>query len=111
MIYEICAGSYFWQWLQSSGSDKNSFSYDGAKALQDYLEELTDGADNQEFDPIAWCCDFTEYSSAYEAMQEYAEDDDRPTGIAEKEEAAALEWLQDRTTAITFNNGIIIQGF
>ena len=31
--------------------------------------------------------------------------------VKQMQEALALEWLQDRTTVITFDGGIIIQNF
>jgi len=37
--------------------DRDNFSYDGAVALMEYLEEC--GV--EDYDPIAFCCEFTEY--------------------------------------------------
>ncbi len=44
----------FWDWLQSSNNYKNNFTYDGAKALFEYLEEYSEESEAKvEFDPIA----------------------------------------------------------
>ena len=57
----------------------------------------------KECDIIGFCCDFSEYESALEAVKEYTADD------LDSEEAAAF--LRDRTTLIEFDGGIIIQDF
>ena len=42
----------------------NQFSYEGLKALFEYLEEYEDSCETElELDVIALCCDFTEYDS------------------------------------------------
>ena len=102
-------------------SRKNSFSYYGKKALYDYLERLEeDMGEEMELDIIALDCDFVEYESAYDAMQEYqpedmpteGEDGDDLTEIAEKNEAEARRWLEDRTAVIDIEGGgVIIQQF
>ena len=52
----------FYQWLKQSSGYQNNFSYEGAAALFDYYDQLSDEIDEPiEFDPIAWCCDFSEY--------------------------------------------------
>ena len=83
---------------------KENFTYDGRLALFNYLEELEDDTGEQiECDIIGFCCDFSEYESALEAVKEYTADD------LDSEEAAAF--LRDRTTLIEFDGGIIIQDF
>lgn len=53
----------------------NSFSYQGLRALFEYLEELEESTgDEIEFDVIALCCDFTEYESAEEYARDYSDD-------------------------------------
>jgi hypothetical protein len=102
-------------------SRKNQFSYEGKKALFEYLENYEEETGEQiEFDCIALCCDYTEYKNAMEAAQEYGYEevvDLEPHGsvdlleVAELEEKQAKEWLQDRTQVIEFDGGIIIQNF
>ena len=91
--------------------DSASWSWDGAKALIEYLEELeSSGGKSIEFDKIAFRCEYSEYSSALEAAQDYGftppedEDDDEI-------ESAAINYLEDRTTVIKFDTGVIIQQF
>ena len=121
MITTDVTFSMFWDWLQSSDSYKDNFSYDGAKALFDYLETMSDETgEDIDYDPIAWCVEFSEYASALEASQEYDYDevvDLEPHGsvdlveVAALEEAQALEWLQDRTSVIEFDGGVVITDF
>ena len=90
----------------------DSFSYEGLKALYDHLEDLYDGAGSEEYelDVIALDCEYCEYFSALEAAQEYGHEPDEDHDEDEREEAAA-EWLNEQTSVIAFNGGVIIQGF
>jgi len=92
---------------------KENFTYDGLGALFDYLEEADE---NSELDVISLCCEYSEYESAKAAAQEYGieGDTDYEEGEEEDEDAAEayfLECLQDKTTVIEFDGGIIIQNF
>jgi hypothetical protein len=50
----------------------NNFSYEGLNALFDFYEELEDGTGEQiEFDPIAICCEWSEYDSFEEIKENY----------------------------------------
>ncbi len=90
----------------------DSFSHAGSRALAEHLEQMEDDTGTEiEIDPVAFRCDFAEYGSALEAAGEYSgfepdEDDDE-----EEQEEAALAWLQDHTSVIPFDEGIIIQEF
>jgi len=108
-ICEFCDGF--------SGSYENNFSYDGKKALYDYFEQYEDEiGDEIEFDPIAICCEYSEYDTAWDAMEQYqpndmpveGEDGDDLLETQEKNEAEALRWLQDKTQVIEVKNGGII---
>ena len=86
----------------------DSFSYHGKRALFEYLEEMEDDmGDEIELDVVAICCDFSEYSSALEAVKDY----DRDMEDEMEDEEEAPEWLQDQTTVLSFDGGIIIQAF
>jgi len=89
----------------------DNFSYDGLKALFDYLEDYAENCDIEiELDVIAICCEFSEYDSAMEAAKNYdfePDDDDDE----EDQEAAALEFLENETQVITFDGGVIIQDY
>tara|TARA_R110000764_G_scaffold231990_1_gene323947 strand:+ start:371 stop:670 length:300 start_codon:yes stop_codon:yes gene_type:complete len=50
----------------------NNFSYTGLASLFDYLEEYEGFSGEQiEFDPIALCCEYTEYDDLAEFHQNY----------------------------------------
>lgn len=71
MIVQTINNEYhFWDWLQNSDSYKNNFSVQGAKALQAYIDETSEGY-AAEFDPIAWCVEFTEYNNLKEFNTDY----------------------------------------
>lgn len=92
--------------------DENAdWSWSGAQALIEYLEGLEEQTNKKiEFDRVAIRCEYSEYESALEAAQDYdfipLEDGDE-----DEIEAAALEYLQDQTTVIQFEGGVIIQQF
>jgi hypothetical protein len=75
------------------------FSYDGLNALFDWLSEMAnDCTEPYELDVIALCCEFTEYSDLAEIKQSYNTINN-------------IDDLHDRTIAIEFDGGIIIQDF
>lgn len=101
----------------SSRTYKGNFSYEGLGALYEYLEEWERETDERYFfDMVGLCCEFAEYDSAWEAMKQYhpddmpveGEDGDDLLEIAEKNEKAALEWLEERTTVIPVEGGGVI---
>jgi hypothetical protein len=101
--------------------DENAgWSYDGALALAEYLEELeTDTGQEMEFDRVAIRCDFSEY----EGLRQWAED--YFGGISQWESALRIdpdtlpdecddrirEYINDRGTLIEFDGGIIVGSF
>ena len=92
----------------SYGRD-DQFSYDGLKALFDYLEQLEDDCGTDfELDVIALCCEFSEYDTALEAAEQQGYEELEVAGL---QEAQALDYLQEHTSVITFDGGVIIQGF
>ena len=91
-----------------------NWSWDGAEALIEYLEQLEDSLDKPiVLDTVAIRCDFSEYDSALEAAEnyEFIPDDSIPTDDEDEIEEAALQYLEDRTTVIQFKGGVIIQEF
>ena len=67
----------------------NSFSYQGLRALFEYLEDLEDSTGEEiEFDIIALCCDFTEYESVEEYARDYS--DDLEDNLATTSESGSL---------------------
>ena len=100
IIDTITDPSKFWDWLQSSDSYKTNFSYEGAVALQDHIEDLSEQTGKDiEFDPVAWCVGFTEYESLDEVKANY-------------DSIKTLEDLQGHTTVIELENGrLVIEDF
>lgn len=87
---------------------RDKFSYNGKRALFDYLESLEEDTDTKiELDVIALCCEYTEYANISEVYDDYSQQENSE----ELSDAQMLEWLQDRTQVIEFDGGIIIQNF
>ena len=83
----------------------SQMSRGGAFALAEYLEEYEESTGEElALDPVAIRCEFSEYESAIEAAAQYAH------GSFTTEEAA-LEYLEDHTSVITYDGGAIIQDF
>lgn len=91
--------------------DRDNFSYNGAKALMEYLEELEDDiGESIEYDPIAFCCDYAEYGE--DEYQDLAQEYNQDFGNADEFDTDEFfSWLQDNTTMIEFGGGIIVQSF
>lgn len=89
----------FRNWFMSSATYKNAFSEEGIDALFDYLEEYEDSTGQTiDFDPVALCVEYTEYSDLKEIQANYSD-------------IKSLEDLEDHTQVIQFEGGIIIQDF
>ena len=78
---------------------RDQFTYDGKKALFDYLEQLeAETGQEIELDVIALCCEYTEYENIEEVKGEY-------------ENVKDLDDLRNNTTVIEFDTGLIIQDY
>lgn len=67
---------------------KNNFSYEGKRALFDHFEEYERSTDEQiELDPIAFCCDYTEYDNFADLQNAYPD-------------IKSMDELEDKTTVI-----------
>ena len=93
----------------------NQFSRNALVALFDYLDALEQElGEETEFDPIALCCDWTEYADPVGAAEAY---DWKAPEIPEGEERddtsdrKALEFLQDNTHVIDFEGGVLVLNF
>lgn len=105
----------------------NNFSYEGKKALFEYIEELeSDTGEETELDVIALCCEFTEYSNIQEFVANYSDDyivwDVEPEEADEEEGTEAVEGeidykatldkIRNSTTVIDIDGeSFIIQNF
>ena len=82
----------------------DNFSYEGQKALYEYLEDLSEDIGGPiELDVIAICCDYSEYES-FEELKEY---------YSCSHDFEDVESLRDYTTVIEIENTgrLIIQNF
>lgn len=83
-----------------------SFTYDGFKALYDYLTQLEDDCGTEiELDVIALDCEYTEYDSIKEAYEVYKDDYDSLCEDEEERDERANEYLLENTQVIHMNNG------
>jgi len=81
----------------------DNFSYEGLRALYDYLVELEDSTGYEiELDVIALCCEFTEYSDLQEVAEVYD---------IEGDDEEILDQLMCNTDVVEFEDGIIIQDY
>jgi len=54
----------------------DNFSYDGLTVLYDYLIQYEEDCDTElEFDPIAYCCEYTEFDSFEDVKKNYEVED------------------------------------
>ena len=78
----------------------DNFSYDGLDVLYYHLIQFEeDTGEELEFDPIAYCCEFSEYENFKEVKQDYDVED--------------LEHLEQNTTVLKIPNTsrFIIQNY
>ena len=63
----------FVDWFRGSDTYKNNFSYNGLNSLCDYFEQLEEEMESEiDFDPIAICCEFSEYENLDEIKKSYS---------------------------------------
>lgn len=75
------------------GAYKDQFSYDGLKVLFEYFEELEENTGDQiEFDPIAICCEWTEYDNLLDYEVDYCE------------QVESIEEIEEHTTVLKIND-------
>ncbi|MAH29948.1 MAG: hypothetical protein CL959_04645 [Euryarchaeota archaeon] len=95
------------------------WSYAAANAMCEYLEQLEeDLGEDIEFCPVAIRCDYSEYGSLDEAITELIGDpvdiDEEwtPENLATGDHDEDMQMhLQELTTVIPFNGGVIVQSF
>ena len=94
---------------------EDNFSYEARKAIFEWLEQMDEDCGTEtELDPIAICCEFSEHETALDCIEDngYDFDIDEAAELDDDEiEEQCLEYLQERTTVIEFNGGIVIQRF
>lgn len=90
-------------------ADNNaSWSYPGALAICEHLEELEgELGEDIEMDAVAIRCEWREYETAVEAAEdtgwEYEGDDE------DAKEDAARTWLSEKTSVLEFKGGVVVR--
>jgi hypothetical protein len=82
---------------------RESFTYEAIQALWDYFEQYeSDTGEELELDPVAFRCEFNEYSSLEDFHNDY-----------DKEEYPTMEDIENSTTVIPFEKteGFLIKAF
>ena len=102
-------------------AENNGFTYSGATALCEFLEELEAVTGEEiEFDPVAIRGEFAEYASLADFRKDYFTDDKQAreaigadAGNEDEEELDTLtaEYIRDNGTLIEFDGGIIVSAF
>ena len=86
-----------------SSSRKVYFSYNALGVLFDYLEEVDE---DMELDVIAICCEWNEYETAKEALEDMGYD-----LYDYEDEEDMLDRLHDMTTVLTCEDSILVMSF
>ena len=86
--------------------DRDYYSYDGYRALYEFLDEICSSDDKGfELDVIAICGEFTEYEDLKEFQQSYYDD-------VAGDKYKSIEEIEEETMVIKLDNGgFIIQVF
>jgi hypothetical protein len=75
MIYQEVPKNLFIDMFESSSTYANQFSREVLEALFDHLEQLSeDTGTDISMDIVAFCCDYAEYTSHAEAVEECGEE-------------------------------------
>ena len=93
----------FVDWFRGSDTYKNNFSYSGLNSLFDYFTTIEECTNEEiDFDPIAICCEFSEYENLNEIKESYS-----------SVEINNIDDLRDNTNVIEIENTdrLIIQDF
>lgn len=93
--------------------DENAaWTYAGAQALAEYLEEYEESTGEElEFDVVAIRCDFSEYSSLEDWVNDYGLQEDSLDDAHEEREDNIRSFIRDNGQLIEFEGGIIVSSF
>jgi len=97
-----------------SDTYRHNFTYEGKRALFDYLEQLSeDLGEDIELDIIALCCEYTEYENLEELRCDYTEYENLEELQGNYSSIETMEDLENKTQVIRFNDSkaFIIQNF
>lgn len=97
MKMTITENTFLNHWPESR---KDQFSLNALRAMFQWYDELDQ---DLEFDPIAFCCEWSEYKNYSEAYEDLEGRDDD-----EMDEEDCQEFFEDRATVIEFDGGVLI---
>lgn len=90
----------------------DQFSWSALGSLFEYYGEIeSDTGEEMELDPVAICCDWSEYAKASEAAREMSSWEPDPDADEDDNEAAALEYLRDHTTVLETGESYLVLSF
>ena len=90
-----------YEFVDEMSNKGNGFSWDGAGALYDYLEQLEQDCEEEfNFDPIAFRCEYNEYENFKAVQNDY-------------KDIESIDDLENKTTVIEVphTDKIIIQAY
>jgi hypothetical protein len=104
----IVTESQFIEAFRNAGRE-SQFSVPARRALFAHFEQFEEDTDTEiELDPVAICCEWSEYKSPKEAAKDYGFEW-KYTLIGRHD--ASLEWLREQTQVVEFEGGIVVQEF
>ena len=117
MIIQSISQKEFINAFMDSDMYRESFSRKGLTALYGYLNQLSDDMNEDvNLDIVDIACSYSEYKTAHECAENYFDyagmifdEEGDETMTAEEVEASAVDFLNDYTTVITFDGGVIIK--
>ena len=97
-------------------NDKHAnWSYNGAKALAEYLEQIEEDCDTEiEFDRVAIRCEYSEFSSLLKCAEYYLTAERIAEVLEDSEEGddeVLRDYIRDHGQFIEFDGGIIVSSF
>tara|TARA_R100001132_G_C3188809_1_gene41738 strand:+ start:184 stop:486 length:303 start_codon:yes stop_codon:yes gene_type:complete len=91
-MIETVTRTRFINWFRQSDTYKDNFSFFAQASLYDYFEELEeDTGEKIEFDPVAICCEYSEYENIEEYNKDY-------------EPVESIDKIRELTTVIEIPN-------
>lgn len=115
-MYKTIGFGDFVDAFRSSGCNESQYTYDGLKALYEYLTDMEDSSGSEiELDVIALYTDYTEYTPK-ELVENFEDkldfdDDDESLSFEDKLEKV-LDYVEANTTVINCENGnFVLQNF
>ena len=86
---------------------ETQFSVPARRALFEYFERLEEETDTETtLDPIAICCEWQEFETALSGAKAFG----YLEGVDSKDETP-IEWLENRTQALEFKDGVVVRVF